>query len=206
MSVGLALDVWPTFQKKFLGERVVKQSLQRPNTGGTSPVVHGSRIRRRIALLVFGLLVVTAAFWAYRVMAPLKRVADDREHSTYTFHFDGGTHFVRALSTGGAFPTRKDSGEDLHLSVTSSWTSEVPEKWRPAYPGAAYVVWTATVDCSSNRWTSLNHDTFGHVGQEPGYKVWTDYGAVKRTFEDTVWKGKVLVLKRLCEVDSQVAL
>lgn len=134
----------------------MKQSFLRLNTQGVFPPNHGARIRRRTTLLVFGLLVVAAAVWTYKVMAPFKMTADDREYSTHTFHFDGGTHFVRALSTGGTFPTRKDSGEDLHLSVTSSWTSEVPEKWRPAYPGAAYIVWTATVDYGSNRWTSLN--------------------------------------------------
>jgi hypothetical protein len=169
-------------------------------------MVHGSYVTTRMVLLVFGLSVISATLWVYITFSPVKFPEDDREYSTYTFHFDDGTHVVRALSTGGAFLTEKNSGEDLHLSVTSSWQSGVPEKWRPAYPGAAYIVWTATVDCGSNRWTSLNHDTFGHVGQEPGYKVWTDYGAVNRTFEDTVWEGKVLVLKRLCEVDSQVAL
>ena len=199
MSAGLALEVRPIFQKKFLGECVVKQSVPRSNTEGTSPVNHGSRIRRRITLLVFGLLVVAAAFWAYRVMAPFKMAADDREYSTYTLHLADGTHSVSVASTS------KGQDEVISLLVTSSWAKGVPKRWRPAYPGATSIRWTATVDCSARKWTSLNHDTYGNVEGSVSLGVFTDYGPVKRTFEDTVWAGKVLVLKHVCEVDSRDA-
>jgi hypothetical protein len=175
---------------------VVKQSFLRLNTQGVFPPNHGARIRRRTTLLVFGLLVVAAAVWTYKVMAPFKMTADDREYSTYTLRLADGTHSVSVTSTS------KGRDEVISLFVTSSWAEGVPKRWRPAYPGATSIRWTATVDCSAQKWTSLNHDTYGSVEGSVSLGVFTDYGPVKRTFEDTVWAGKVLVLKRVCEIAS----
>ena len=33
----------------------------------------------------------------------------------------------------------------------------------PAYPSAIFIRWTATVDYSAQKWTSLNHDTCWNV-------------------------------------------